>query len=90
MVVAAVAGEVTRRLADDGALLRRQALAEARNVGDLEAQEVDVEVAGFLHVDDVEAEVAQAPDLEGAVQHDAADVVLGPDCSSHMGISLCL
>jgi hypothetical protein len=78
VVVATVASEVTASIADKlGLLLVRQpGREEVRDIRDLESKQVDVEVARLVHLDDIEAEVAKAPDLEWPVQQNAAYVVL--------------
>jgi hypothetical protein len=68
VVVAAVAGE--------------EAAAEAR-VGAAEAEQVEVEARHWLDIHDVQAEVAEAANLERAVEQDAAHVVLGRGLRGH-------
>jgi hypothetical protein len=48
---------------------------EIGEVGDLEAEEVAVELAALLDLVEVEAEMAEPADLERPVEHDAADIV---------------
>jgi hypothetical protein len=56
-------------------------LFEVQDVRYPEPQEIAIEVYCLLHIGDVEAEVAQPADLEGLMQHDAADV-MGLLCGS--------
>ena len=84
VVVAAVAREEAARVAETLQLLGDGMRApKSRLVGDHEAEQVDVEVARRVDVDDVEAEVAQAADLERAVEQHSADVVSRLRCKCH-------
>jgi hypothetical protein len=50
-------------------------LFEVQDVGDPEPQKVSIEVYRPWHVGHVEPEVAQSPNLEGPLQHDASHVI---------------
>src|SRR5215218_8780013 len=60
-------------------------LFEVQDVRYPEPQEIAIEVYCLLHIGDVEAKVAQPADLEGLLQHHAADVIglLCGSCGSH-------
>src|SRR5882724_11939924 len=76
VMVMAMMEEVTPTVLDllQGITHMRE-LFEVQDVGHPEPQEIAIEANGLLHISDVEAEVAQPADLEGLLQHHAADVI---------------
>ena len=77
VVVAAVGKEVAAPIRNVRQLLREAGDAlEIQHIGLPEAQQIPVEVDGGGHVVGVKPEVAQPPDLKGAVQQHSADIVL--------------
>src|SRR5205807_2424703 len=75
VVVAAVAHEIAMRLAEPLILREPRRTGEIGLVGDREAKQVAVEFARLGELVDVEAEMAEAADLERPLKQDAADLI---------------
>ena len=79
-----VVGAVGHEPADRGGhavehVRRRDRLGEIERVGASEAEQIAIEMHRLVHLVAIVAEMAEAPDLEGPLEQDAADVELVAD-----------